>query len=264
MKIAALILMSLFACAATAQESAEATLRKGVVLEEVDRNLNAAIQTYQSVAARSKEDRQAAATALFRMAECYRKLGKNTEAASSYRLVANEFADQKKLAEDSRKQLALVAPLPAGSVPTSQAEAKKVFRGLLEEEIGSAAAMWYYTREQRELGAISELDTYDAQATLARLQGQLAAFDAGLFPKQPSSPRTAQARKARQDYRASLLTAVDFARKNFEAEKKKYELGAVEHVDLIRAQMKSADVQLQLAAFDAGLSYTPMAGALAR
>jgi hypothetical protein len=98
---------------------------------------------------------------------------------------------------------------------------------------------------------------------LSRVQGQLAAFDAGLLPKQPSSPHAAQAQKARQDYRRSLLSAIDFARKNSDAERKKYELGVSVMGERIKAEMKRLDVELQLAAFDAGLSYTPVAGALA-
>ena len=194
MKLAFLVLLLLPAGAVLAQESVEAALRKGVVQEEVDRNLNAAIQTYQSVAARAKEDRQAAATALFRMAECYRKLGKTGEAVAGYDRVAIEFADQKKL-----------APQPLDrAAPPSQAEARKQFRILLEQEISFARASRDFLGKQYELGAVSELDTYDVQAMLSRVQGQLAAFDAGLLPKQPSSPHTAQAQKARQDYPLEL------------------------------------------------------------
>ncbi len=263
MRLVLLILVSLAANGATAQGSPEALLRKGVVQEEVDRNLNAAVQTYQSVAARSKEDRQVAATAVFRMAECYRKLGKTDEATAAYNRVAIEFSDQKRLADESRKQLAKLAPQPGGGAPANRAEARKRFRALLEEEIAAARAAWNFLQQQYQLGAVSELDTYDPQAMVSRVQGQLAAFDAGLFPKQPASPHTAQAEKARQDYRRSLLTAIDFARKNLEAQKTEYELGVIERGERVKAEIKLLDVELQLAAFDAGLSYTPVAGALA-
>ena len=43
---------------------------------------------------------------MFRLAECYRKQGKNELAAAAYKRVVAEFADQTKLAEQSRTVLA--------------------------------------------------------------------------------------------------------------------------------------------------------------
>ena len=264
MKSAILILSLLLANAALAGDTPAAALGKGVVQEEVDRDLNAAIKTYQSVAVRAKEDRQAAATAQFRIAECYRKLGKTGEAFAAYSHVVNDFADQKKLAEDSRIRLADMAGQPADHpAPPNQAEALNRFRGQLERGIWIARAYVDFVKQQVSLGAIRERDTYDQQAAVPRLEAQLSAFDAGLFPKQPASPRTAQAQKARQDYRKSLLTAVEFAGKNYTAALVNFKLGISQQSDVLRASFKQMDVEAQLAAFDAGLSYTPVAGALA-
>jgi len=46
------------------------------------------------------------ATALFRLAECYRKTGKREEAGVAYRRVIREFSDRATLVESSRLQLA--------------------------------------------------------------------------------------------------------------------------------------------------------------
>jgi tetratricopeptide (TPR) repeat protein len=80
-------------------------LRKGVVEEEVNQNVEKAIQAYQSIVARYDEDRKAAGTALYRLAECYRKAGKRDQAVAAYQRVAREFADQSAIAEPSRQQL---------------------------------------------------------------------------------------------------------------------------------------------------------------
>src|ERR1039458_1122933 len=88
-----------------AQDRMAETVRKGILEEETNGNLNAAIQSYQSVVTQYDEDRKSAATALFRLAECYRKQGKSKEAIAAYSRVVRDFADQSKLADPSRSQL---------------------------------------------------------------------------------------------------------------------------------------------------------------
>ena len=56
-----------------------AALRQGLFEEEANRNLDAAISNYQALAAQFDRDRQIAATAIFRLGECYRKLGQTTK-----------------------------------------------------------------------------------------------------------------------------------------------------------------------------------------
>src|ERR1017187_7533731 len=111
----ALALFLLAAGLCVAQDKMAEALRKGIVEEETNRNLNGAIQSYQSVLAQFDEDRKSAATALFRIAECYRKLGKNDQAAAAYTRVVQDFADQTRLAEQSRSHLPK-AQQAAGSV----------------------------------------------------------------------------------------------------------------------------------------------------
>ena len=63
------------ATTSAAQDGMSEDFRRGIVEEEANRNPVAAIQNYQAAIARFDEARQTAATALFRMAECYRKPG---------------------------------------------------------------------------------------------------------------------------------------------------------------------------------------------
>src|SRR5690349_14525344 len=92
--------------AAAGQDRMTETLRKGVVEEESRHNVAAAIQEYESVLSQYAAARQTAASALFRLAECYRKQGNSGQARRAYQRVVREFADQGKLAEASRKTLA--------------------------------------------------------------------------------------------------------------------------------------------------------------
>jgi cytohesin len=90
-----------------------AALRQGLFEEEADRNLDAAISNYQVLATQFDQDRQIAATAIFRLGECYRKLGRDNDAVVQYQRILREFPDQQTLATLSRQNLtALNAPVP--------------------------------------------------------------------------------------------------------------------------------------------------------
>jgi len=93
------------AALSVAQERLADQLRKGIVQEEASQNLEKAIKAYQAIVAQFDEDRKAAATALFRLAECYRKTGKREQAVAAYQRVVREFPDQAALVEPSRQQL---------------------------------------------------------------------------------------------------------------------------------------------------------------
>jgi ankyrin repeat protein len=90
-------------------------LQKGLFEEEANRNLPAALEAYQKAVTLFDKDRQVAATAVFRLAECYRKLGRTNEANVQYQRIVREFSDQASLADLSRKQLP-ATQLPQGDV----------------------------------------------------------------------------------------------------------------------------------------------------
>ena len=80
-------------------------LQQGLYDEEAGRDLNAAIADYQALAAQFDQDRQVAATAIYRLGECYRKLGQTNDAVTQYQRLIREFADQKDLVSLSQQNL---------------------------------------------------------------------------------------------------------------------------------------------------------------
>jgi ankyrin repeat protein len=80
-------------------------LQKGLFEEEANQNLEAAIKAYQDVLGRAEEQRRIAATALFRLAECYRKQGKTNEASAEYRRLVRDYSEQATLVSLSRQNL---------------------------------------------------------------------------------------------------------------------------------------------------------------
>ena len=199
-----LALMAVFVLSGAQDPLADA-LRKGVVQEDTNQNLDAAIQAYQSVLTQFGEERKTAATALFRLAECYRKQGKNDPAIAAYKRVVQEFADQTKLAQQSQTVLAQTFKIPTeqemartatldaqeqrrrelvlqkelGSASPAAA-ARQRYRQLIEAQIKMVEEQLQYAEKQYQLGASSKEDVDKVRIQLLNMQRELAGFDAGI------------------------------------------------------------------------------------
>ena len=159
-----------------------AELQKGLFEEEANHNLEAAIAAYQSVIAHYDKDRKLAATAIFRLAESFRKEGKTNEASVQYERVLREFPDQSTLTTLSSQNLimfgkTLTGPGPAGLSAASRQEQKRLY----EEEIKLAEKQLENQQMLLKAGKLGGPDDLiPAQRDLLELKRKLAALDSGL------------------------------------------------------------------------------------
>ena len=196
----------LLACAATgfAQEHMADGLRNGILEEDSKQDPRGAIQQYQVVMTQFAEARQTAATALFRMAECLRKVGNRGGAVAAYQRVLKDFPDQTKLAAQSRTVLATtynVAPAgsPMAGNQSDRAKFEKLMEGQKEEQAQATAFRARYrasiqnelaiaqtqlatAQERYKAGEAPVTEVNAARAKLAQIETELAAFDAGMTP----------------------------------------------------------------------------------
>jgi len=100
-----LLLAVLLPLAAHAADDLSTALQKGLFEEEANQNLPAAIKAYESLLVASDEQRKLTATALFRLGECYRKLGQTNDAIAQCQRLIRDFTDQTTLATLSRQNL---------------------------------------------------------------------------------------------------------------------------------------------------------------
>src|ERR1700690_3855664 len=121
-----------FASAAT--NDLTTALQRGLFEEEANQNLGAAIQAYQSVAGQFDKDRKLAATAIFRLGECYRKQGNTNDAAAQYDRILREFSDQPTLATLSRQNLATLGSPPPAPVTRAASDASAAAAAAAEAE----------------------------------------------------------------------------------------------------------------------------------
>jgi hypothetical protein len=110
-----LTLSLLSAVGLQAQVRLTETLNKAILEEESQHNLPAAVADYQQVVAAFDEERKTASAALFRLAECQRKLHQDEQAKAAYQRIVREFADQGAVVEQSRTILAATYKISASS-----------------------------------------------------------------------------------------------------------------------------------------------------
>jgi ankyrin repeat protein len=148
-------------------------LQRGLFEEEANRNLDAAITSYESLAKQFDKDRQIAATAVFRLGECYRKLGKTNEAVVQYERILRDFSDQQTLATLSRQNLAgmgMRTELRSTTARLNQNE-------LLAKQIELADQDLADVKKKFETGQATQADIRAAEREVLRLRQQLAALD---------------------------------------------------------------------------------------
>lgn len=190
-----------FAAAGFAQEHMADTLRSGIVAEDSKQDTRAAIQQYNAVLKEYAAARETAANALFRLAECYRKQGDRQPAIVAYQRVVREFGDQSKLVARSQKALATyqVSADESGrrgnasdkekfdqlmaeqaQQQAKAAQAREVYRESIQNEIKIAQEQVATAQERYRsgIGPVTEVNEYKAR--VAKLQSDLAAFDAGI------------------------------------------------------------------------------------
>src|ERR1700722_5135024 len=119
MKFILTVLVSLAASglAAAATNDLTTLLQRGLFEEEANHQLDAAIVNYKEAIEHFDQERQLAATAIFRLGECYRKLGRTNEANAQYERILREFPDQTQLAELSQTYY---LPARSGALVMSQ------------------------------------------------------------------------------------------------------------------------------------------------
>lgn len=123
---AILLCGALSAATLPAADTLTEQFQRAMFEEEANRNLPAAIAGYEAVIKRLDEQRQLAATAVFRMGESYRKLGQTNEAVAAYERIIKEFADQETLVRLSGQNLSILKPKDSESPATTDTELSRL------------------------------------------------------------------------------------------------------------------------------------------
>ncbi len=231
------------AALAGAQDWPADQLRKGIALEDAGRNPEQAIQTYKAIVAQFDEDRKVAATALYRLAECYRKAGMRSEAQAAYQRVVREFSDQSTLADSSRRQLMDTDGL-------SDLRTTRESEALLKAQRDLTAA-----REELERSRASDLRSSRDLATASELASRPASIEEARLELATLERRMADI-KAKVDVGAAPRSSLDELRVQYEKDAARYrqllvERGSVQRdgqasLTINQQTLKSVQAEMQL------------------
>jgi len=186
-KILSLLFLLLLTGNAAAQSRMADQLRKAIVEEEANQNLNGAIQAYNAILAQYDEQRLTAATALFHLADCYRKQGKNEQAITAYKRVVREFPEQTKLADTSRNYLISVYKIQPERTNESPKETLTMpepppnqqlaqFRMLTEEHIKLVESQIQDAEKRYRNGTAPSSEVFELKKELINLKMRLASI----------------------------------------------------------------------------------------
>jgi cytohesin len=194
------ILLSAVTFLTAATNDLTTAIQRGLFEEEANQNLGAAIQAYQSVANQFDKDRKLAATAIFRLGECYRKQGNTNDAATQYERVLREFSDQPTLATLSRQNLAALGSAPpAVATPVLSDAARQEQKRLLQEEIKLVQKDLDEKQELVQKEGFPQQGLLPIERELLHLKQQVAALDAGLPVSITATETTAPAASTEAD-----------------------------------------------------------------
>ena len=186
------LLATLLAPPLRAADEVTTALQQGLFEEEANQNLDAAIKAYQSVLERHDEQRKLASTALFRLGECYRKLGRTNDAVAQYQRLLRDYSDQTTLVTITRQNLAGLSPRMAETTSISIAAKTSApldprQRSLFLEGIKLAERQLAEAKEKTRVGVIPPISQARYEREVLRLKRELALADEG--------PASAEARK---------------------------------------------------------------------
>ena len=122
---AAFTLSLLFAAPTLAQETAEDLYQAGLYQEEVQGNLEQAIEIFERILRDHPGQRTVAAQALMHVGLCYEKLG-SQEAQRAYQRLLRDYVDQIAVADRARLRLASLQGLARAEAPAEIASAQGI------------------------------------------------------------------------------------------------------------------------------------------
>lgn len=118
--VTSLIFIIILALPGSNQQNAKQLYQSGLYKEEVEGDLQKAIELYQKILEQFPDNREIGAKALYRVGICYEKLGKQ-EAQKAYQRIITEYADQHEVVKDARKRLASLVSVIKGTGPATPA-----------------------------------------------------------------------------------------------------------------------------------------------
>ncbi len=234
------LLLLALAVSAFAADPITESIRRGLLEEEVNRNLEAAAAAYQDAVNQADAIRQTAATALFRLGEVYRKQGRTNDAVGAYQRILRDFSDESSLVKTSREHLGLLGyaettiPVAPGLTQYDPADVAS-----LREELKLVENEHQAVQKRYENGRAEATDVRRVQRELLELQRKLPEFGS-------------------VDRQTELLEQeLELAKTDLEEMRRRIQVGTAPPLDEIPLRRRILSIERELAAAKRGAATAP-------
>lgn len=138
-------------CRVWAADPLDQAFQNAILAEETRRDLGAAIRGYEEVVARIEAQRSLAATAVFRLGECYRKVGRTNDAVAQYRRLMRDYPGEETLVRLSRQNLVGLGVGTNPEAPGGGTNSVVAGGALVDEETQEIARLQTLLRQSPDL-----------------------------------------------------------------------------------------------------------------
>ena len=161
-----------------AAESVQDAFRRGLLAEETTRDLKSAAEAYAEAVRLAADQRAIQATALFRLAECQKKLGNTTEASATLQRLGREYPEQRELLaripelQQSKRPPQIIDP---AALPRLRAQLETTVLAYNEkvEEIANLTRRMQQLREYSGVAFAARVPTEYSNPELSRLSSEI-------------------------------------------------------------------------------------------
>jgi tetratricopeptide (TPR) repeat protein len=184
--------------------------QKGLLEEEANHNLSAAVAAYERVVAQMGEQRKIGAAALFRLGEAYRKMGKTNEARVNYEKLIQEYPEQERYTSAAK---GIIGNGTRARIGTNLSDSSEVDRAFFDFETLRAQLSVLKQKSKSELGqiiltVIPDPQLRDLQREIKRTESELNQARYRYGPKHPNIIEKERALKGLRSQAESRLEAV--------------------------------------------------------
>lgn len=167
-----LVVMGLLVGAVHAADPVRSALERGLFAEESDGDLESASKAYLEAVRAQAETREMGATALYRLGEVYRKLGRTADARQMFERLAREFPEQTRWVGLGTARLTELSPKEARKPQDSIAFQEN----LLQQELLIAEQAAAEVQKRIEIGSMAPMEAVGPKREVLRIQRQMLAL----------------------------------------------------------------------------------------
>lgn len=237
--------------------TAEDALKQAIIEEEINNNPQKALQTYSRIIEEYDMQRNMAAAALYRLAECHRKLGDQQSAIDAFSKLVQQFPEQSNYIELAKQNLvAMTGRIPADTatdIIDLPSNLKVELTTLIRQEITILEELKKSIEVMVNNGRLGMDKLLDIKQSLLQAKQKMRELEsAASLPaslRQLADPEPVNDRAQREDILRLLNEELALLKLTESTMTKKYEAGVIPIADIMNVQLEMLQMEQKIAIY---------------